>query len=70
MSPWTSGRVSVSYTGDRGFKNSNLFEIILFLSLNSANSVKTLRENSIKGESMKQKRVSRVYFVLLGELQS
>ena len=30
----------------KGFEPSNLFKIILFLSLNSGNSVKTFRENS------------------------
>ena len=39
---WHSGRVSVSHTGYSGFEYSNLFKIILFLSLNS---VKTIREN-------------------------
>ena len=33
---WHSGRVSVSHTGDSGFKASYLFKIIIFLSLNSA----------------------------------
>ena len=31
---------------DSGFKYRNLFEIIFFLSLNSANSVKVFRKNS------------------------
>ena len=43
-----SGRVSVSHTGDSDMEYHNLFKIILFLSLNSANSVKTFRENSIR----------------------
>ena len=44
LSLWQSGRVSVSHTGDSGFKYSNHFlKIILFLSLNS---LKTFRENS------------------------
>ena len=42
-----SGRVSVSHTGDSEFEYSNLFKMILFLSLNLANSVKTFTENSI-----------------------
>ena len=46
MSLWHSDRVSVSHTGDSGFEFSNLFKIILFLSLNSVISVKTFRENS------------------------
>ena len=45
---WHSGRVPVYHTGDSGFEPSNLFKLILFLSLNSVNSVKTLRENSNK----------------------
>ena len=48
MCLWHSGRVSVSRTGDSGFKPSNLFKTIIFLSLNSANSVKTFRKNSNK----------------------
>ena len=44
---WHSGRVSVSHTGDSGFEPSNFFKIIIFLSLNSLNPVKTFRENSI-----------------------
>ena len=47
MCLWHSGIVSVSHTGDSGFEPSNLFKIIIFLSLNSLNSVKTFRENSI-----------------------
>ena len=43
LSLWLSGRVSVSHTGGHGFEPSNLFKIILFLSLNS---VKTFRKNS------------------------
>ena len=46
MCLWHSGIVSVSHTGDSEFEPSNLFKIIIFLSLNSANSVKTFRENS------------------------
>ena len=48
MCLWHSGIVSVSHTGDSEFEPSNLFKIIFFLSLNSANSVKTFRENSNK----------------------
>ena len=44
---WLSGRVSVSYTGGPGFQPCNPpFRFLIFLSLNSANSVKTFRENS------------------------
>ena len=46
MCLWHSGIVSVSHTEDSEFEPSNLFKIITFLSLNSANSVKTFRENS------------------------
>ena len=46
MCLWHIGKVSVSHTGDSGFEPSNPFKIIIFLSLNSANSVKTFRENS------------------------
>ena len=46
LSLWLSGRVPVSHTGGHGFEPSNLFKIILFLSLNSLNSVKTFRKNS------------------------
>ena len=45
---WHCGRDPVSHIGDSGFEPSNLFKIILFLSLNSANSVKTFRKNSIR----------------------
>ena len=41
-----SGKISASHRGDSGFEYSNLFKVILFLSLNSLNSVKTFRENS------------------------
>ena len=45
---WLSGTVSVSYTGGPGFQPCNPpFWFLIFLSLNSANSVKTFRENSI-----------------------
>ena len=47
VSLWQSGRVSVSHTGDSGCESSTFFKIILFLSLNSLNSVKAFRENSI-----------------------
>ena len=47
MCLWHRGKVSVSHAGDNGFKPSNLFKIIIFLSLNLLNSVKTFRENSI-----------------------
>ena len=41
-------RISVSHTGDCGFKYSNsFFQIILFLSLNSLNSVKTFRKTQM-----------------------
>ena len=43
---WHSGKVPVSHTADSGFEYSNLFKVILLLSRNSANSVKTFRENS------------------------
>ena len=46
VSLWHSGRISVSHTGNSGFEYSNLLKIILFLSLNSLNSVRTFRENS------------------------
>ena len=46
VSLWNSGRISVSHTGDGGFEYGNCFKIMLFLSLNSAISVKTFRENS------------------------
>ena len=46
MCLWQSGRVSVSHAGDNEFEPSNLFKIILFLLLNSLNSVKTFRKNS------------------------
>ena len=46
MCLWHSGKVSVSHTGDSEFESSNLFKIIIILSLNSVNSVKTFRENS------------------------
>ena len=39
-------KVSVSDTGGSEFEPSNIFKIRIFLSLNSANSVKTFRENS------------------------
>ena len=48
MCLWHSGIVSVSHTGDSEFEPSNLFKIIIFLSLNSANSVKTFRKNSLQ----------------------
>ena len=48
---WHSGRVPVSHTGDSGFESSNLFKIILFLSLNLLNSLKTFRENSNEAEN-------------------
>ena len=48
VSLWLSGRFSVSHTGVTGFDPGNLFKIIIFLSLNSLNSVKTFRENSNK----------------------
>ena len=48
MCLWQSGIVSVSHAGDSEFEPSNLFKIILFLSLNSLKSVKTFRKNSSK----------------------
>ena len=54
MALWLSGKVSVSYTGNLGFQPYNLpFLFLLFLSLNSANSVKTFRENSNENEFFK-----------------
>ena len=46
VSLWDSGIISVSYTGGPGFQSNLPFDFYIFLSLNSANSVKTLRENS------------------------
>ena len=48
VSLWSSGNISVSYTGDPGFHLHNPhFWFLIFMSLNS---VKTFRENSIAWE--------------------
>ena len=47
VSLWESGRVPVSQTGDSGFEHSTFFLNNIILSLNSLNSLKTFRENSI-----------------------
>ena len=61
-----SGKVLVSYTRDSRFEYSNpFFQHILFLSLNSLDSVKTFRENSI----LFSFKIHNLYLLLSGRAQ-